>query len=99
MAAFTIEIGDSDVERVLTAVCSNYGWQEEVDNPDFNADLPVDDTNKRKVANPETGPRFANRMVRKFLSDHVVSHERRKAKEQALLSLNNSVSISDPVAT
>jgi len=96
MAAFTIEIGDSDVERVLTAVCSNYGWQEEVDNPDFNADLPIDDTNKLKVANPETGPQFANRMVRKFLSDHVVSHERRKAKEQALQSLSTSVSISDP---
>ena len=96
MAAFTIEIGDSDVERVLTAVCSNYGWQEEVDNPDFNADLPVDDANKLKVANPETGPKFANRMVRKFLSDHVVSHERRKAKEQALQSLSPSVSISDP---
>jgi Flp pilus assembly CpaF family ATPase len=96
MAVFTIEISDSDVERVLTAVCSNYGRQEEVDNPDFNADLPVDDANKLMVTNPETAPRFANRMVRKFLSDHVASHERRRAKEQALLSLSSSVSISDP---
>lgn len=96
MAVFTIEISDSDVERVLTAVCSNYGRQDEVQNPDFNVDLPVDDTNKPMVTNPETGPRFANRMVRKFLSDHVASHERRKAKEQALQSLSPSVSISDP---
>jgi hypothetical protein len=56
----------------------------------------VDDANKLMVTNPETAPRFANRMVRKFLSDHVASHERRKAKEQALLSLSSSVSISDP---
>ena len=96
MAVFTIEISDSDVERVLTAVCSNYGRQDEVQNPDFNVDLPVDETNKLKVANPETEPRFANRMVRKFLSDHVVSYERRKAKEQALQSVNSSISISDP---
>lgn len=96
MATFTIEIADGDVERVLAAVCSNYGWQEEVDNPDFNPDLAIDDTNKLKIANPETKPQFANRMVRKFLSDHVVSHERRKAKEQALQSLNPSISISDP---
>lgn len=96
MATFTIEIADGDVERVLTAICSNYGWQEEVDNPGFNADMPVDDTNKIKIANPETGPQFANRMVRKFLSDHVVSHERRKAKEQAVQALNSSISISDP---
>lgn len=96
MAVFTIEIGDSDVERVLAAVCSNYGRQEEVDNPDFNVDLPIDDTNRLKVANPETKPQFANRMVRKFLSDHVSSHERREAKEQAVQSLNSSISISDP---
>ncbi len=96
MAVFTIEIGDSDVERVLAAVCSNYGWQEEVDNPDFNADLPIDETNRLKVSNPEAKPQFANRMVRKFLSDHVSSHERRKAKEQAVQSLNSSISISDP---
>jgi hypothetical protein len=59
MATFSIEIADSDVNRVIEALCVNYGRQEVVDN----------------APNPETKPVFANRMVRQFLSEHVKKYE------------------------
>ena len=99
MATFTIEISDEDVERVLDSLCVNYGRSENIDNSDFDPNSPVGNSNPLKVSNPETKAQFANRMVRKFLSDNVVACERRQAKEQAILSVNNSVSIFDPAVT
>ena len=37
MAVFSLEIADVDVERVLTAVANNYGWQALVPNPAYVA--------------------------------------------------------------
>jgi len=39
MAVFSLEIADADVERVLLAVSSNYGWEPTVRNPAY----PLDD--------------------------------------------------------
>lgn len=76
MAAFTINIADEDVPRVITAMCANYGYQTEVPNPDFDPDQDVDpDTNPESIPNPETTNKFANRMTRDFLMQNTVSYE------------------------
>jgi hypothetical protein len=93
MAAFTIEIKDEDILRVIEAVCENYGYSEEVLNPDFvvteGGDIP------EFLPNPENSMQFANRMVRKFLMDNTVAYEKRKA-EQAI-STPTPPEISDPL--
>ncbi len=84
MAEFKIEIADSDVGRVLTAVASNYNRPEKVI------------IGEEEVDNPETVAQFANRMVREFLSENVKAYEVRLAREQAANSVDASVTINDP---
>jgi len=97
MAQFSIEIADQDITRVLDAVAANYGRPDQVENPDFNSSLPTDPvSNPELIENPESKSVFANRMVRKFLSDNVSAYEVRLAKEQAANSLDTSVNITDP---
>lgn len=86
MAEFRIEIADADVNRVLTALASNYKRPEKVT------------INDEEVDNPETVAQFANRTVREFLAENVNAYEIRVAKEQAANSVNTSVTINDPAA-
>ena len=98
MAQFTIEIADSDVARVLTALAVNYNRPERVQNPDFDESQPEGESNPRLIDNPETSAQFANRMVRRFLSENVKAYEVKEAKrvaaEQALENANPD--ITDP---
>lgn len=98
MAAFSIEIADSDVPRVIDAVCANYNRPSQVENPDFVDGVEPSEANPKMIDNPETEFQFANRMVRKFLSDHVTAYEVRVAKEAAAAAANTTVSIIDPGA-
>ena len=98
MAAFSIEIADSDVSRVVAAVCANYNRPDRVENPDFLDGAEPSEENPKTIDNPETEFQFANRMVRKFLSEHVAAHEVRVAKETAAAAANTTVSITDPNA-
>lgn len=84
MAIFSVEIADEDVERVINAVANNYNYQEE-----------IIDSDNRLVENPESKYVFANRMVRKFLSDHVKRYELELAKKTLEQQLE-SVTINDP---
>lgn len=84
MAIFSVEIADEDVERVINAVASNYNYQEQIITE-----------NNRMVNNPESKYVFANRMVRKFLSDHVKKYELELAKKTLEEQLA-SVTINDP---
>ena len=86
MAIFSVEIADADVERVINSVCANYNYQDEI----------ISDNNQL-IANPESKFQFANRMVRRFLSDHVKRYELELAKQQLKDQLN-SVTINDPQA-
>ena len=43
MAIFQLEIDDADVDRVLTSVSHNYGWQSLVPNPDYVMQEVVDE--------------------------------------------------------
>lgn len=84
MAIFSVEIADSDVNRVINAVCSNYNYEE----------IILDD-NRQSIPNPESKFVFANRMVRQFLSDHVKKYEIDLAKKE-LEEKINSITINDP---
>jgi ribosome-interacting GTPase 1 len=84
MAIFSVEIADTDVDRVINAVCNNYNYKDKI----------LTDNNE-EIINPESKPVFANRMVRKFLSDHVKKYELDLAKK-ALQDQLDSVTINDP---
>ena len=95
MAQFSVEIQDEDVNRVITAVCANYGYNSTVENPDFNPENDPDPaTNPETIANPEPQFQFANRMVRTFLMEHTIAYETKLAQQQ----LTNPVppGINDP---
>lgn len=84
MAIFSVEIADEDVNRVIEALCANYGRKDEV----------LDDNNLT-IPNPENKPEFANRMVRIFLKEHVKKYELDIAK-QLLLDQIKEPTINDP---
>tara|TARA_A100001515_G_scaffold118061_1_gene100222 strand:+ start:412 stop:711 length:300 start_codon:yes stop_codon:yes gene_type:complete len=82
MAEFSITISDDDVGRVITAMCANYGYTENVLNPDFDPSLPEDpDTNPQYIPNPETAYQFANRMTRDYLMNNTVAYELKVEKQ------------------
>mgnify|MGYP001426612663 FL=1 len=82
MAVFSVNIDDADVGRVISAMCANYGYEPQIDNPNWNPSLPVDpETNPQKVANPETQSQFANRMTRDYLMSNTVAYELRVERE------------------
>lgn len=82
MAQFCINIADGDVDRVITALCVNYGYGAQIANPSFNSGLPEDpETNPEFINNSETPNQFANRMTRIFLMENTISYEFKKEKE------------------
>ena len=82
MAQFCVDIADSDVDRVITAMCANYKYQTYVPNPNFDIELPSDpDTNPENIPNPETRYQFVNRMGRDFLVNNTIAYEIKKEKE------------------
>jgi len=65
------------------------------DSPENPSVIP-DPSQLQRIDNPENLAKFANRIVRQFLSEHVQSYETNLAREQALAGLSPSVVISDP---
>tara|TARA_R110000744_G_scaffold311051_1_gene418664 strand:- start:38 stop:322 length:285 start_codon:yes stop_codon:yes gene_type:complete len=80
MAQFTITIADADVNRVITALCKNYGYQSDIPNPDFDPSETIH-TSPATIPNPESSAQFANRMTRDFLMDHTVAYELQLEKQ------------------
>ena len=82
MAVFSVNISDQDVGRVITAMCGNYGYQPQIENPSFNPSLAVNlQTNPELISNPETESQFANRKTRYFLMQNTVAYELKIQKE------------------
>ena len=82
MAVFSVNIADEDVGRVISAMCANYGYEAEINNPDWNPSLPLDpETNPERIANPETQSQFANRMTRDYLMSNTVAYELKVERE------------------
>ena len=93
MAQFCVNIADDDVDRVIGAMCSNYGYQETIDNPNFDMDQDESEENPRTIINQESSFQFANRKVREILMENTVACEVRRAK--AALSNPTNPDISD----
>jgi len=82
MAVFSVNISDEDVGRVIAAMCGNYGYQAQIDNPNFNPSISPDpETNSETIPNPETQSQFANRKTRDFLMENTVAYELRIERE------------------
>lgn len=96
MAQFSVEINNSDINRVLNAISANYARPDRVKNPDFNPAEEESETNNPEIDNPETKAQFANRKVREFLSENVKAYELRLAKEAAAANTNPTINIIDP---
>lgn len=94
MAQFCVNIADDDVDRVINAMCSNYGYQPNVANPDFDPNAETGPDNPEYITNPETSFQFANRMTRDYLMNNTVAHEAKQAREA--LSQPSPPDISDP---
>jgi hypothetical protein len=82
MAVFSVNIADEDVGRVISAICANYGYEAEINNPNFDPSLPIDpDANPERISNPETQSQFANRMTRDYLMSNTVAYELKVERE------------------
>jgi hypothetical protein len=82
MVQFCVTIADADVDRVITAMCANYGYQPNIQNINFSPDQPVDsESNPEYVSNPETAGELSNRMTRDFLMNNTVAYEVKLQKE------------------
>ena len=69
MAAFTINIPDTDVAAVTQAICETYGyvpqipdpaWTATIDNPKFDATKPEGPDNQKTILNPTPQAQVAN---------------------------------------
>jgi hypothetical protein len=98
MAQFTIEIADSDVDRVLMSLAVNYRRPNQVHNPELDPSQPISQDNPEMIDNPENIAQFGNRMVRNFLAENVKAYEIKTAKEQAANSIDTNITINDPEA-
>ena len=58
MAVFSVEIADADVNRVLSAIASNYGRPVTVTNPDYDplASIANPDFDPNEPEHPEDNP-------------------------------------------
>ena len=96
MAMFSVEIPDEDTDRVVDALCANYVYGAQIENPDFNDELESGPDNLETIDNPESRAQFANRMTREFLMSHTYSYELKAARENATSSVQNPPAITDP---
>ena len=88
-------------------VVINPDWPAEIPNPDFDPGQPPSPDNTENIEdpsvpetipNPENKYMFVNKIVRKFLQEHVTAYEISVAKAAAAASANTNVEISDPQA-
>ena len=99
MAIFSVEIPDEDIDRVVDALCSNYKYDAQIQNPDFDEDLELGPDNLETIENPESRAQFANRITREFLMNHTYSYELKIARENAKSTVHSPPEITDPSET
>ena len=98
MAQHCIEIPDEHLDRVISAVANQYGYQPTVNNPDFDPEQPEDETNPATISNPQTMSVFVNGVVRNFLLENVKAWESKQAAEAARIAAIDAIdiNITDP---
>ena len=93
MAQHCIEIPDEHLDRVISAVANQYGYQPTVNNPDFDPEQPEDETNPSTISNPQTIGVFVNGVVRNFLLENVKALESKQAAEAARIAAIDAIDI------
>ena len=93
MAQYCIDIPDEHVDRVISGVANQYGYQATVSNPDFNELEDESEDNPRSLPNPETIGGFVNKVVRDFLVNNVRAWESKQAAEVARVAAIEAVDI------
>ena len=93
MAQYCIDIPDEHVDRVISGVANQYGYQQSIDNPNFNPLEDVSDSNPETISNPQTKGQFVNQLVRNFLIDNVKAWESKQAADAARKAAIDSVDI------
>jgi hypothetical protein len=83
MAQFPINIPDALVPRARDAICAAYQYQEQVENPNFDRNLPPGPGNQPLIPNPETKLAFARRMLPVYVRGLIQAHEIRQLGEGA----------------
>ena len=98
MAQYCIDIPDEHLNRVISAVANQYGYQLTVNNPDFDLEQPEDETNPTTIPNPKTIGSFVNEVVRNFLLENVKAWESKQAAETARVAALDAIdiNITDP---
>lgn len=93
MAQYCINIPDEHIDRVISGVANQYGYQDTIDNPDFNELQDEGEDNPRLLPNPETVGQFVNGVVRDFLINNVKAWESKQAAEVARVAAIEAVDI------
>ena len=93
MAQYCIDIQDEHIDRVISGVANQYGYQATIDNPHFNELQDEGEDNPRLLPNPETIGQFVNGVVRDFLINNVKAWESKQAAEVARVAAIEAVDI------
>ena len=81
MASITINIADADLPRVISGLCSFYGYQ---------ATIPSNVVGLPDTPNPESQSQFARRMVVQGIKSAIVSFESQQASVNAIATATES---------
>ena len=71
-------------ELVHNAACSQYGYLEEVENPEFNPSEAISESNPKMIPNSVSKSEFTRQVVIDFISEVVKAYSITVAKEQAV---------------
>ena len=84
MPSVTFTYPDELQELVHNAACSQYGYLEEIDNPEFNPEEIISESNPQMIPNPVSKGEFTRQVVIDFIAEVVKAYSVTVAKEQAV---------------
>lgn len=84
MPSVTFTYPDELQDLVHNAACSQYGYLEEVGNPEFNPQEIISESNPKMMPNPVSKGEFTRQVVIDFISEVVKSYSMTVAKDQAI---------------
>ena len=84
MPSVTFTYPDELQELVHNAACSQYGYLEEINNPEFNPQEVISESNPKMIPNPVSKGEFTRQVVIDFIAEVVKAYSVTVAKEQAV---------------
>ena len=82
MAEIVIKIPDAKLNRVVDGVCGNFGYQENVPDPDNDGEV---------MPNPQTKGQFAKAQIVKYTKDCVRAYEYKVSEATERSRVNQEV--------